>query len=202
MSSKNRCFGTIKALRRLRPDLLRDVLSKFPECMAECGIHLPNEPDIENMPYDAIHAACMSATLPQEMDDVLYFVCALGTNPGWDRISAQHGVKPMKAESTMRTWLSWIRSSVRQLDFKLHVKNGDDPLLARTSTAPSQNDPSGTTTPGDSAANRRSPAFLDFQCCRRIRSLRTFVPGTRKRGSAWQEVATLLAGAPTAQRSP
>ncbi len=31
-------------------------------------------------------------------------------------------------------------------------------------------------------------AFLDFQCCRRIRSLRTFVPGGRRREAAWREV--------------
>jgi hypothetical protein len=31
-------------------------------------------------------------------------------------------------------------------------------------------------------------AFLDFQCVRRIRSLRTFVPSNRNRLAAWREV--------------
>ena len=39
-------------------------------------------------------------------------------------------------------------------------------------------------------------AFLDFQCLRRIRSLRTFVPDNRKRAVAWREVVTVLGGKP------
>jgi hypothetical protein len=31
-------------------------------------------------------------------------------------------------------------------------------------------------------------AFLDFQCLRRLRSLRTFVPSNRNRLPAWREV--------------
>ena len=45
-------------------------------------------------------------------------------------------------------------------------------------------------------------AFLDFQCLRRIRSLRTFVPDNRKRAAAWREVATALAGAAMPLKSP
>lgn len=115
MSSKNRCFGTIKALKRLRPELLCDVLRKFPECTAEYGIHLPAEPDFENMPYEAIHAACMYGELPQELDDVFYFTCALGTTPGWENIKSEASFQrldinfPTKKHTTadlvMRAWL-------------------------------------------------------------------------------------------------
>ena len=121
MSSKNRCFGTIKALKRLRPELLCDVLRKFPECTAEYGIHLPAEPDFENMPYEAIHAACMYGELPQELDDVFYFTCALGTTPGWENIKSEASFqrldinfpteKHTTADLVMRAWLhNWPRN--------------------------------------------------------------------------------------------
>ena len=86
MSSKSRCFSSTKALRRLNPELLSQVLKQFPEYLKARQIKLPRAPSPDNMPYADIRDACMAGDIPSELDDVLFFVCILGTRPGWDRI--------------------------------------------------------------------------------------------------------------------
>ncbi len=88
MSSKSRCFSSTKALGRLNPELLSQVLKKFPEYLKARQIKLPRSPSTDNMPYADIRDACMAGDIPSELDDVLFFVCILGTRPGWDRIQA------------------------------------------------------------------------------------------------------------------
>jgi hypothetical protein len=89
LATKTRCFSTIKALQRFHPVLLADGLRKFPDYMALCHIKIPKSPDRENMPYDDIKNALMSGDIPQDLDDVLFFTCLLGTAPGWEKIQAE-----------------------------------------------------------------------------------------------------------------
>ena len=124
MATKNRCFANTKALKRLNPALLACVLRKFPEYVKECGLRLPREPDSDNMPYDAIQAVCMSGDIPHELDDVLFFVCLLGTCPGWETIQSEALMQGLSldfstaglthADLAMKAWLhDWPRN--RQL---------------------------------------------------------------------------------------
>lgn len=89
MATKTRCFATVKALKRLNPELLCATLRMFPEYMRDCHIRLPKKPDADRMPFAAIQQACMSGNIPPELDDVLFFVCTLGTSEGWTRIQEE-----------------------------------------------------------------------------------------------------------------
>lgn len=116
MATKNRCFSTVKALKRLDPATLSDVLRKFPDHLSRYDIELPAQADIKSMPYDSIQQACMADSgIPQELDDVLFFACLLGTTPGWEKIQAEARMQGLSldfpvdhlttADRAMRAWL-------------------------------------------------------------------------------------------------
>ncbi len=124
MAAKTRCFATVKALKRLNPELLCATLRKFPEYLKERRLKLPRVINEENVPYEEIRLACMSGGIPQELDDLLFLVCALGTTDGWGRIKAEARFQGLKldfkpagltsADLAMKAWLhDWPRN--RQL---------------------------------------------------------------------------------------
>ena len=86
MSGKKRCFVSVRALKRLNKNLLCEVLEKFPGYLHECRLKLPDPPEREELNYDAIQEACMSANVPPDLDDVLFFVSLLGTKRGQSQI--------------------------------------------------------------------------------------------------------------------
>ena len=124
MATKTRCFATVKALKRLNPELLCATLRKFPEYLKERGLKLPRVINDDNMPYEEIRTACMSGGIPPELDDLLFLVCALGTTDGWERIKAEARFQELNldfktagftsADLVMKAWLhDWPRN--RQL---------------------------------------------------------------------------------------
>ena len=121
MATKTRCFATVKALKRLNPELLCATLRKFPEYLKERGLKLPRVINEENVPYEEIRLACMSGDIPLALDDVLFFVCLLGTNPGWEKIEAEAQRQGLSldfpvdglttADLAMKAWLhDWPRN--------------------------------------------------------------------------------------------
>ncbi len=89
MVGKKRCFISERALRRLEKNLLCEVLGKFPGYLHECGLELPDPPERDGLDYLAIQEACMSAEVPPDLDDVLFFVSLLGTKRGQSRIESE-----------------------------------------------------------------------------------------------------------------
>jgi len=121
MPGKKRCFASVKALRRLNPALLCEVLSKFPGYLAARKLSLPAAPDSKNMPYAAIQDACMAGDIEPGLDDVLFCVSALNSKQGWDKLQqeAAHQKRPLKfrtdgmahADLAMKAWLAdWPRN--------------------------------------------------------------------------------------------
>jgi hypothetical protein len=80
---------SVRALRRLDEKLLCEVLKQFPSYLRDCGLELPDPPERTAMDYEAIHAACVSPSIPNELDDVLYFVSALGNKRGQAQIERE-----------------------------------------------------------------------------------------------------------------
>lgn len=131
MAGKKRCFSTIRALRRLHPGLLCRVLEKSPEYLVARGVALPEDPTLENMPYDAIKDACMVGDVPGELDDVLYYVSELGNKEGWDKIEREAAAGKLRmdfprgnfscADLAMLAWLhDWPRN--RELLGQSHAR--------------------------------------------------------------------------------
>lgn len=89
MAGKKRCFGTVRALKRLDEKLLCAVLAKFPEHLRACGLVLQDPPERDSLNYDAIRDACMSGDIPAELDDVLFFVSILGNKRGQEQIERE-----------------------------------------------------------------------------------------------------------------
>ncbi len=89
MAGKKRCFSTVRALRRLDPKVLCEVLAKFPDYLFERKFSLPAEPSSETVQYEAVRDACMAEGIPHDLDDVLFFVSMLGNTQGWDKIQRE-----------------------------------------------------------------------------------------------------------------
>lgn len=89
MAGKKRCFVTVRALKRLDEKVLCAVLEKFPEHLRTCGVVIPDRPDRQALNYDAIRDACMSGSIPPELDDVLFFASILGTKRGQEQIERE-----------------------------------------------------------------------------------------------------------------
>jgi hypothetical protein len=115
MATKQQCFSSTKALKRLCPSILTQVLRRFPDFLAQAGLELPAEPSLDSMPYDAIRTACMSSQIPPELDDVLYFAASLGTVRGWEKIQAEARFQKLRldfpvtdltpADLALKAWL-------------------------------------------------------------------------------------------------
>lgn len=91
MPGKKRCFASTKALRRLNPRLLAELLEHFREYAESKGVFVPppEEATDGTLPYEKIRDACMAGDIPHELDDVLFHVCALGNLEGWERIQQE-----------------------------------------------------------------------------------------------------------------
>ncbi len=156
--AKKRCFSTIRALRRLHPELLCAVLRKFPDYMDQRGIDLSAEPAPDPVPYEEIHAACMSGDIPHDLDDVLFFVSALGNTAGWNKIQSEAAFqgRPLNftpdgysaADLAMKAWLhdwpvnrglleqSFARAIIhKRTSYTYYVPTGDFRDRYRTPTA-------------------------------------------------------------------
>jgi hypothetical protein len=115
MAGKKRCFSTVRALRRLDPRLLCDVLGKYRAYLAARELELPAAPTAENLPYAAIKDACMVGDIEPELDDVLFYVSVLGNKDGWDKIQREAEYEKRKvdfsteglscADLAMKAWL-------------------------------------------------------------------------------------------------
>ncbi len=107
MATKTRCFASVKALKRLNPELLCATLRKFPEYLKDRRLKLPRVINDDNMPYEEIRKACMSGKIPLPLDDVLFFVCLLGTNPGWEGIQAEAQRQGLSITTLKRKFGFW-----------------------------------------------------------------------------------------------
>lgn len=112
----------MRALRRLHPDLLCQVLGKFPDYMSARKLSLPGAPSDINLPFEAIKDACMAGDIPHELDDVLFHVSMLGSADGWENIQREaphlglnlsfRGDGLSHADLAMKAWLhDWPRNS-------------------------------------------------------------------------------------------
>ena len=89
MTIARRSFATTRALQKLHPGLLRDVLARFPSFVRGQKLKLPSDPKPKDLDYEAIRAAIMSGALPDDLDDVLSYASILGTTDGWERIQQE-----------------------------------------------------------------------------------------------------------------
>lgn len=91
MPGKKRCFASTKALRRLDPKVLVELLGHFREYVESKGLALPppQEATAVNLDYGRLRDVCMAGDIPHELDDVLFHVCALGSLEGWDKIQRE-----------------------------------------------------------------------------------------------------------------
>ncbi len=89
MPFQKRCFSNTRALRRLNPEILCNVLRKFPDFLAHENLILPAQPTIDQMPYEDICRACMTGNVPMELDDVLFYTSLMGNSAGWEHIETE-----------------------------------------------------------------------------------------------------------------
>jgi hypothetical protein len=115
MTIARRSFATTRALQRLHPGLLRDVLAKFPSFVKDHKLALPTDPKPKDLDYEAIRTSIMSGDLPDDLDNVLSYASILGTTEGWERIKKEAEVQRIKipfspdglthADLAMKVWL-------------------------------------------------------------------------------------------------
>ena len=89
MALTKRCFMRVESLRRLTPQVLRDLLGLFPDYVARRGLVLPAVATEDNLDYDAIRDALAGDAIPPELDDILYMATGLGNAAGWEMIRRQ-----------------------------------------------------------------------------------------------------------------
>lgn len=90
-------------------------MAKFPDYLRARGLGLPEPPQREALDYEAIKEACISGDIPAELDDVLFFVSALGNKRGQDQIEREARVRKRRldfrldgvssADFAMKAWL-------------------------------------------------------------------------------------------------
>jgi len=85
MAFTKRAFDNVKALGSRHPQVLRDLLGRFPEHVQQWELDLT----AENLDLAAIRDAFMAEDIPEELDDILYLSTALGDSTGWDMIERQ-----------------------------------------------------------------------------------------------------------------
>jgi|GEM_PF-1434751 len=115
MAGKKRCFVTVRALKRLDEKVLCAVLGKFPEYLRTCDVVIPESADRDSLNYDAIRDACMTGSIPHELDDVLFFASILGTKRGQEQIEREAQSRGLRLDFrlegvscpdfAMRAWL-------------------------------------------------------------------------------------------------
>jgi len=79
----------VAALRRLNPQVLRNLLAIFPGFAKERGIALPPKATAEKLEYEKICAALMGDAVPADLDEVLFLASKLGNSRGWEAIEDQ-----------------------------------------------------------------------------------------------------------------
>ena len=84
--SASRRFGSVEKLKTFDPDVMCEALRKFPVDLLRDGIALPEQPDCDNMPYEAIVSLLLSKDLSGELDDLLFYVSVLGSESGWEHV--------------------------------------------------------------------------------------------------------------------
>lgn len=89
MAYTKRCFSSVEALRRLDPQVLRELLALFPAYLTERRLALPDAATEENLDYPAIRDALMGERVPAELDDILYLASLLGNARSWGIVERQ-----------------------------------------------------------------------------------------------------------------
>jgi hypothetical protein len=87
-----RCFGNVRKLREFDPEVLCAALRHFQEDLAKGAIHLPGKgvkADKENMPYETISKHLVGGEVSDELDDLLFYVCELGNEDGWENVKTE-----------------------------------------------------------------------------------------------------------------
>lgn len=87
-----RCFGNARKLRAFDPEVLCAALRHFPEDMEKGGVNLPKKgvkADKENMPYEKISEYLVSGGVSEDLDDLLFYVCELGDEDGWENVKKE-----------------------------------------------------------------------------------------------------------------
>jgi hypothetical protein len=85
MAVTKRAFDNVRALGNRHPQVLRDLLERFPEHVQQWELDLT----AEELDLVAIRDAFMAAEIPEELDDILYLSTALGNSNGWAMIERQ-----------------------------------------------------------------------------------------------------------------
>ncbi len=89
MACTKRYFESVRALQKLDPQVLRDLLACFPEHVRSRGLELPAVATERNLKYEAIRDALMEGDIPEDLDDILHLATRLGDVRGWDTIERQ-----------------------------------------------------------------------------------------------------------------
>ena len=117
----SRCFDSVKSLKLFDPDVLCEALRCFPEDLERGMVELPENPDSENMPYEAIQRMLLAGDVSDSLTDLLYYVGKLGNAEGWEHIVREarllglrveeRSVKHSYAGCVLRAWLTdWPRN--------------------------------------------------------------------------------------------
>lgn len=105
MASTKRAFESVKRLRNLNPQVLRDFLVLFPGYVKEQGLTLPEVAKEETLGYGAIHQACIGRDIPAELDDILFLSSVLGrTGHGWDLVKQEPRARKVKLDAGAPDW--------------------------------------------------------------------------------------------------
>jgi len=105
MAFTKRCFSSVEALRRLTPQVLRDLVALFPNYVAARQLVLPVMAAEDNLDFAGIRDALMAGNVPGELDDILYLSSLLGNSRGWAMVESQASedgrtLPPMPAQLT------------------------------------------------------------------------------------------------------
>jgi len=117
----SRCFDSVKNLKLFDPDVLCEALRRFPEDLGRGKVTLPDSPDAENVPYEAIQKMLVTGDASDGLTDLLFYVERLGNAEGWEHVVGEARMLGLHVEErsdkhsyagcVLRAWLAdWPRN--------------------------------------------------------------------------------------------
>jgi len=99
----SRCFDSVKSLKLFDADVLCEALRHFSEDLSRHKVALPEEPDAENMPYEAIQKMLIAGEISDGLTDLLYYVGKLGNAEGWEHVVGEARLLGLRVEERSGT---------------------------------------------------------------------------------------------------